>query len=83
MFPAFAALSNFRIKLSDLSKYEALLKLDNLQPDGSFKKRGNGKLVQQAKAENGNLVERRKQRNGSYVCLNWTSLYCFPSKINA
>ncbi|CBY10629.1 unnamed protein product [Oikopleura dioica] len=38
-------------KLSDLAKHEVLLKLDNLQPAGSFKIRGIGKLVQQAKID--------------------------------
>ena len=38
-------------KLSDLAKHEVLLKLDNLQPAGSFKIRGIGKLVQQEKVD--------------------------------
>ena len=38
-------------KLSDLAKHEVLLKLDNLQPAGSFKIRGIGKLVQKAKLD--------------------------------
>ena len=37
-------------KLSNLAKKQVLLKLDNLQPSGSFKIRGLGNLVQDGKA---------------------------------
>ena len=37
-------------KLSVLAKKQVLLKLDNLQPSGSFKIRGIGNLVQHGKA---------------------------------
>ena len=39
-------------KLSKLAGRQVLLKLDNLQPSGSFKIRGIGNLVQEGKKEN-------------------------------
>ena len=51
-------------KLSVLAKKQVLLKLDNLQPSGSFKIRGIGNLVQHGKANGKKLqVFFKKNRN--------------------